>query len=393
MHMKKIICFIILILFTFSISTVYAVEELLTTEKIIHDQIDRLNIFELQEIIDEVNKDLENYIPRIEIKKLILQMIKGEEIVSLNDITKTVLKILFKEIIANWSLLTQIIVLALLSSLLQNLQNAFEREVISKLAYNTCYLIIISITIKSFIIAIDIGSETIDLMVNFMQALLPILLTMLMAMGGLTSSAFLHPILLTSIGFIGTIIKNLVFPLILFSAVLSIVNSLSSKIQVKKLSSLLKQSAIIILGFVLTVFIGIISIQGITASTVDGLGLRTTKFVVDKLIPIVGGFLSDAMSTVIGCSLVLKNTIGAIGVFSLFMLCFMPLIKILSLIIVYKIATVVIEPIGDNALIDCLNNISNLLIVLFGVISSLAIMFFIIVTTVVSAGNITSMMK
>jgi len=391
--MKKIICFIILILFTFSISTVYAVEELLTTEKIIHDQIDRLNIFELQEIIDEVNKDLENYIPRIEIKKLILQMIKGEEIVSLNDITKTVLKILFKEIIANWSLLTQIIVLALLSSLLQNLQNAFEREVISKLAYNTCYLIIISITIKSFIIAIDIGSETIDLMVNFMQALLPILLTMLMAMGGLTSSAFLHPILLTSIGFIGTIIKNLVFPLILFSAVLSIVNSLSSKIQVKKLSSLLKQSAIIILGFVLTVFIGIISIQGITASTVDGLGLRTTKFVVDKLIPIVGGFLSDAMSTVIGCSLVLKNTIGAIGVFSLFMLCFMPLIKILSLIIVYKIATVVIEPIGDNALIDCLNNISNLLIVLFGVISSLAIMFFIIVTTVVSAGNITSMMK
>ena len=391
--MKKIICFIILILFTFSISTVYAVEELLTTEKIIHDQIDRLNIFELQEIIDEVNKDLENYIPRIEIKKLILQMIKGEEIVSLNDITKTVLKILFKEIIANWSLLTQIIVLALLSSLLQNLQNAFEREVISKLAYNTCYLIIISITIKSFIIAIDIGSETIDLMVNFMQALLPILLTMLMAMGGLTSSAFLHPILLTSIGFIGTIIKNLVFPLILFSAVLSIVNSLSSKIQVKKLSSLLKQSAIIILGFVLTVFIGIISIQGIAASTVDGLGLRTTKFVVDKLIPIVGGFLSDAMSTVIGCSLVLKNTIGAIGVFSLFMLCFMPLIKILSLIIVYKIATVVIEPIGDNALIDCLNNISNLLIVLFGVISSLAIMFFIIVTTVVSAGNITSMMK
>jgi len=373
-------------------SVVWAEEEVLTKEKIIQSQIEKLELSELQEIMEVVNSDLEEYMPKIEFKKLILQILKGEKVVSFDDIIRGSLGILFREIIANWKLLTQIIVLASISSILQNLQSAFENEVISKLAYNVSYLVIISITIKSFIIAINIGIGTIDVMVNFMQALMPVLLAILIAIGGITTSAFLHPILLASIGFIGTIIKNLIFPLILFSAVLSIVNNLTSKIQVTKLAALLKQSAVVILGFVLTVFIGVISIQGITASTVDGVTIRTAKFAVDKLIPIVGGFLSDAMNTVIGCSLILKNAIGAIGLFSIFILCLVPMIKILALIAVYKLCAAVIEPISEGNLVDCLNGMSNSLVLLFAIVSSLAIMFFITITIIVSTGNITLMM-
>lgn len=389
--MKKLFILTIFICLLLS-SRVWAQEEMLTAEKIIQGQIEKMEIKELQEVMEAVNRDLEEYIPKIEIKKFIFQILKGEKVISFNDITRGSLRLLFREIIGNWRLLTQIIVLASICSILQNLQSAFENEVVSKLAYNVSYLVIISIAIKSFMIAINIGRETIDLMVNFMQALMPVLLAMLMAIGGITTSAFLHPVLLASIGFIGTLIKNLIFPLILFSAVLSIVNNLTSKIQVTKLATLLKQSAVVILGFVLTVFIGIISIQGITASTVDGVTIRTAKFAVDKLIPIVGGFLSDAMNTVMGCSLILKNAIGAIGLISIFILCLIPVIKILALIFVYKLCAAVIEPIAEGNLVDCLNGISNALILLSAAISSVAIMFFMTITIIVSTGNITLMM-
>ncbi|SES70984.1 stage III sporulation protein AE [Natronincola peptidivorans] len=390
--MKKIIIVSMFICISLT-SVVWGEGDQLTPETIIQNQIEKLEIGELQEIMDVINRDLEEYIPRIEIKSFITSLLKGESTISFNDILNGSLRFLFREVIANWKLLAQIIVLASICAILKTLQSAFENEVVGRLAYNVCYLVIVSITIKSFLIAINIGKDTIDLMVGFMQVLLPVLLAMLMALGGITTSVFLHPILLGAIGFIGTIIKTIILPLILFSAVLAIVNNLSSKIQVTRLSALLKQTAAVMLGFILTAFVGLISIQGITAATVDGVTIRTAKFAVDKFIPIVGSFLSDAMDTVIGCSLLLKNAVGAIGLISIFILCLIPMIKILALIIIYKLCAAVIEPISENGLVECLNSMSTSLILLFATVSSVAIMFFITITIIISTGNITVMMR
>ncbi|GAB6087776.1 stage III sporulation protein AE [Alkaliphilus crotonatoxidans] len=390
--MKKL--FILPIVFIiFMTSYGWAVAEELNTENIILDQINKLDTGDLQEIMDTINRDLDEYLPKINLKEFVLKLVRGEAVLSFNELIKGALRFLFKEVFANWKLLGQIIVLSTIYAMLSNLQSAFESDIVGRLAYSVCYLVIITLTIKSFLIAINIGKETIDVMVTFMQALLPVLLGLLLAMGGITASAFFHPILLGAIGFIGTVVKTVVLPLIFFSAVLSIVNNFSSKIQITKLAGLLKQIAAIILGFILTAFVGIISIQGITSASVDGVTIRTAKFAVDKFIPIVGGFLSDAMDTVIGCSLLLKNSIGAIGLISVFLICLIPMIKILALIVIYKLCTAIIEPIAQGQLVDCLNQMANSLVLLFATVSSIAIMFFITITIIIGTGNVTLMMR
>lgn len=389
---KKYFILIILLNIIFT-GFVWGNEEDINPENFIVDQLDRLDTADLQGILDTINSDLEEYMPKIEIKTFIYKIFKGEGIVKLQDITNGIIKYFFKEIVANWRILGQIIVLAAIYAVLNNLQSAFESDAVGKLAYSVCYLVIIAITIKSFMIAIDLGKNTVDAMVTFMQALLPILLGILIAMGGITTSAFFHPVLLGSIGFIGAIIKSVVLPLIFFSAILAIVNNLSPRVQVTKLAGLLKQSAVVILGFMLTAFVGIISIQGITASTVDGVTIRTAKFAVDKFIPVVGKFLSDAMDTVIGYSLLLKNSVGVIGLVAIFAICLFPMIKIVTLIAIYKLCSAVVEPIAQKQLADCLNHMSNSLVLIFATVSSVAIMFFITITVIVGAGNITVMMR
>lgn len=389
----KSIFLLTVIMLTFSTSVCWANQDNISPESIIADQLDKLNVVELQEILDSMNKDLEEYIPRLEIRSFITKVLKGEEIISLQDIITGFVRYFFKEVIANWRILGQIIVLSAIYAVLSNLQSAFENDAVGKLAYTVCYLVIITITIKSFMIAITLGQETIDTMVAFMQALLPILLGLLIAMGGVTTSVFFHPVLLGSIGLIGTIIKSIVLPLILFSAVLAIVNNLSSKVQVTKLASLLKQSAVVILGFVLTIFVGIISIQGIAAATVDGITMRTAKFAVGNFIPIVGGFLSDAVDTVVGYSMLLKNGVGVIGLVAIFIICLAPMIKIVALIAIYKISSAIVEPIAQSQLSDCLNHMSNSLVLIFATVASVAIMFFITIAIIVGAGNITLMMR
>lgn len=393
--MRRIKRYFVLALFLSIIFTgfVWGNEDIVDSENFVVEQLDKLNIGDLQQIVDAINSDLEGYMPKIEIKTFIIKLLKGEGIVSLQDIVKGAMKYFFKEVVANWKILGQIIILSAIYAILTNLQSAFENDAVGKMAYNVCYLVIISIAIKSFIIAINLGKNTIDTMITFMQALLPILLGILIAMGGITTSAFFHPILLGSIGFIGTIIKSIILPLIFFSAVLAVVNNLSSRIQITKLSGLLKQSAMVILGFSLTAFVGIISIQGIATSTVDGVTIRTAKFAVDKFIPIAGKFLSDAVDTIIGYSLLLKNGIGVIGMIVIFIICLIPAIKIVALMTIYKLCSAIIEPIAQSRLADCLNHMSNSLVLIFATVSSVAIMFFITITIIVGAGNITMMMR
>ena len=163
----------------------------------------------------------------------------GNSLINGEDVIQGIFKSLFIEVIANSKLLIQILILSIICSILNNLQSAFSNETISKLAHYVCYIVIITIVIKSFTITMNIGLVVIDKMVSFMQAILPVLITLLVLMGGVTTSALLHPVIITSVSAISSIMKDIVYPLIFFSAVIGIINNISDKFQISKLASLL----------------------------------------------------------------------------------------------------------------------------------------------------------
>lgn len=398
MYKKTSIILLGIIIMLFITSLCYAKgtddeEEVLDKEKIIEEQMKNLQIDELQKLITEINNSSGKYLPKINFKEFMISLIKGEEVLTSKEIIDGILKLTFNEVIGNSVLLAQLLVLAIISAVLANLQSAFEKDTIGQLAHYVCYIIIVSIIIKSFVVGMNIGRETIEQMVIFMQALLPTLITLLVAVGGITSSALFEPIILGSISAISAVIKDIILPLIFFSVIIGLISKISKKIQISRLSGLLRQVSVVVIGVLLTIFLGIMSIQGVTASQVDGVTIRTAKFAIDTFIPIVGGFLSDAMDTVVGCSMLLKNAVGVIGLIALFIICVMPGIKLMSLIFIYKFTSAIIEPISDGKVVDCLNEISKALILVLGTVLSIGVMFFIAITIIVGAGNVTVMLR
>lgn len=395
--MKHIIV-LVLTLLIFSSNYIFVLadeeeEELYITDDLVLQQLDNIDTRILEDIIGRINMETEDFLPALDIREMTLSLLRGEQTLTFQGTVNGIFKYLFREVVVNFSILVKLMILSILCAFLNNLSNAFESEAVSKLAYIVCYLVIIAIVIQSFSLATKIGLNAINDMVNFMQALLPILLTFLMAMGGITTAALFQPIIIGSVGIVSTLTKDIIVPMIFFSAILSIINHMTDKIQISKLALLLKQICILLMGLTLTVFTGIITIQGVAASTTDGVAIRTAKFAVDKFIPIVGGFLTEAVDTIIGCSLLLKNGIGALGSIALAFIVVMPLLKILSLILIYKIASAMIEPIIDGQLSNCLKEMSNSLTMLFAAVLTVAIMFFMAVTIIVGAGNMTLMMR
>ena len=377
------------IIILLSICTAYCDD----TGDILKDQLENMDLGEMEKYIEGISNESEGTIPEVNIKELVLSLFQGNIIYNLEAIGKGIASFFFREVISNFSIMGRLLILAIFCAVLQNLHNAFEEDAVGRLAYGVCYILVIIMAVGSFSDAMKIGVDVIDKMVGFMQALMPTLLALLAAVGGISSSAVFQPLLFSSITLITTIIKVFVMPLVLFSAVLSILNNLSDSINISRLAGLLKQVAIGALGLVLTAFTGIIAVQGIASVSIDGATIRTAKFAVDNFVPIVGGFLSDAFDAVVSCSMILKNGIGIAGFIILLLICSFPLIKMFSIVLIYKVTSALIQPILDNQIVECLNDMSNAMLVLLTCVIAVAVMFFMALTVIMGVGNMTVMVR
>ncbi|WP_123053569.1 stage III sporulation protein AE [Clostridium sp. JN-1] len=293
-----------------------------------------------------------------------------------------------KEVVSSLKLLSTVVIIALICALLTNLQKAFSNESLSNIAYYACYSLIIIIMAKSFYIGVDIARSTINEMTDFMTALVPILIMLVGSVGGFVEAAVIDPIVMGAITISARLFMNIVIPIISMTFVLQFVNNLSSDYKVDKLTKFLNQCALWVQGIIMTVFIGIITIRGITAKTIDQVAAKTAKFAVDNFVPIVGKSLSDAVSTVAGYSILLKNAISSVGLVILVCIILLPIIKILIIALSYKLTGALIEPISDSRLVNCLTSAGNSLILIMSCLISVSIMFFIMIAIIASAGKV-----
>lgn len=367
-------------------------ENPVNTDEVVNEQLDALNIKELQRFWEEILTEYGGFLPESQ-KGSLYEFIKGEKEFSLKEWLGGIIKFAFHEFIANGKLLGSLILLTVFSVFLQNLQNAFEKSNVSKVAYAMVFMVLIIIALNSFHIVIDYTIETIERMIHFILALIPLLLALIISSGGVVSAAFFHPVILFLMNTSGVFIQYVVLPLLLLSAVLSIVSILTEHYKVTQLAGLLRNWSIGLLGLFLTVFLGVISVQGAATAVTDGVTLRTAKFVTSNFIPVIGRFFTDATDTVISASLLLKNTVGIAGVAIVLLIAAFPAVKILLIAFIYKFAAAILQPLGGGPVIACLDVISKSIIYVFAALAIVSLMFFLSITVIVAAGNLTMMVR
>ena len=357
---------------------------------------DQINILDTREW-DRLMKELKNQgnpmVKETDVKKVIRDLVTGNFNFDLKGILSVMGDSFFRELKGNMAWMIQVLVLAVICGVLNHLQGSFENSSVASIAYFVCYLVVMVLVIHSLTSILDVGKKAIEQMVFFMQIIIPVLLALLIAMGGLASSAVLQPTIAILVETVGTFLKNTMIPLILTAAILVLVNHINDKIQLNRLSGLIENLCKWTLGIVFTIFIGVLTIQGAMAASVDGISVRTAKYAIDTFVPIVGGLFSKALDTIISCSLLVKNATGVAGLLVIAIICIHPLMKILSLLTMYKLSGALLEPISDPKIVDCLNRIGNVITILFVTVAGVAILFFLTIALMIGAGNITVMMR
>ena len=364
---------------------VYAEDQ--TTTTLINDEETESKLNNLYDYINTMKSDVELMNELDPVSYIQSYIENGEGNLSVSTVISAVVSLFFKEVKTVLSLAFSIVVIGIICSLFKNLQSSFSSEGISQIAFFACYAILIILLSKTFIISLSLAKDVIVQIATFMDKVLPLLAALLIASGGLTQAATMDPIILGATILIPKIYLNIIIPLILITFVLQFANNISTEPKLSNLCGLIKKSTVWIQGFIITVFIGVLTIRGISSSTIDAVTLKTTKFTIDNFIPIVGKSLSDAISSVAGYSLIIKNAIGSIGLIVIILIIIYPIIKIVLSSLIFKLSAALLEPITDKRITSSIAAAGESLILIMSCVLCVSLMFFVLIAIMISAGK------
>ena len=384
--MKKIITSIILsFLFIFFIQDIcYATQDAnnIDTNEVLESQQDLLGI---STFLQEAKKYTSSIYEDINMNELFQSAITGK--IDNQMLFKSMAGLLGEEVLSAISVLGSIIVIIIIHSILKSISDGLENKSVAQITYYVQYILIVTLVMTNFAQIISMIKDSIQSLVGFMNSLIPILMTLMLTTGSIVSANMLQPIILFIITFIGNFINSAVLPFVLISTSLGIISKVSDKIQIDKLSKFFKSSVVWILGVVLTLFVGVVSIEGNLSSNVDGITAKTTKAAVSSFIPVVGKILGDAVDTVIGCSSILKNAVGIVGVVIIIGICIAPIIKLTILMAIYYLGAAICQPIADERIIGLLEQMGDTFKTLLAILCSISVMLIIGVTLVINISN------
>lgn len=341
--------------------------------------------FGINSFIEKSKQYSSEFFQDIDISEILNSAIKGE--IDNSNIYKKIISLLGKEVQLGIKSLISILVIIIIHSILKSISESLENDNISKLIYYVQYIAIVTIIMSNFSDIINLVKETTTNLIGFMNTLIPVLISLMLYTGSITTTSILEPIILFMINFIGNLVQDILIPVVLIIASISIISKISDNVQVEKIAKFLKSSTTWFLGIVLTIFVGIVSLEGTLASSVDGITAKTAKTIVSSAVPVVGKILGDVIDSVLGCGLILKNAVGFLGVIIIIGICMLPILKLTVLTFSYKLVSSISEVIADHKIVELLDQIADIFKILLAILISISFMVIIGTTLLVKMSN------
>lgn len=383
--MKKTII-LLLLLIIIPIYT-FAADEKPVTDEIIEEYA-KLYSNEINDGLAEMDgAEIEKIVPGFSVDEIIVSIAKGENIFSVREICARGFSLLTAEVRSTVKLMVIILALSVMCTYLVNLQSSFGAESMGQTAFFTCYAIISGIGAAAFFEVVKCGQTVIENISVFMKALVPVVLACLASGGAVISATAFEAVLMAVIEITEWIIETIFLPILMMTAALNIVNNMSERLSAEKLVQTMNKTVKWGLGILLTLFVGITGLQGIAAGGADGLTVKVTRFAAANLIPVVGGVLSETVETVMNCSIVIKNSVGIIGIIIVVLVSAVPIIKTAACLILFRLSASVIQPISDKKIVKCISELADSVSCVLSMMVAVTIMFIIILTITINVSN------
>ena len=355
-------------------------------EEEIDEQIGNLDFSAIETYLDNLEGEVKNFFSGgFEAK--VESLISGEYLES-NSLFSSVLSLLWDGLLSYLPIIASIIAVSILGGMIANLKPQTNGKSIGNVVHFVTYGVVIVFIGAILVELISLTSSTLSGMKSLMDGIFPVLLTLLTAVGGTVSVSLYQP----AIAMLGNVFIYLItyflMPIFIFSIIFSIVGNLSNNIKLDKFVSFLQGTFKWAIGLLFTIFLGFMTIQGISASAMYVLSIRTAKYIIKSYVPIIGGYVSDGLSIVLASSMLIKNAVGTAGLLLVLFATISPILSLVLFMLSLKFMAGIIEPIGDKKIANFVSDISKSMSMLIALIVAVAFMYMIMTGLIMMSANL-----
>lgn len=340
---------------------------------------------------EDMFTNVENVIKKQDIdvsySKLVRQLMKGnvkEVLTILKDQCKNQL---LNQMFIQKDLIKEILMIALIAAVFKNLSDSFFQQNTSNVAFYITYVILSGAMLHSFSYLSETVSDLIVLMSDYMRGMIMAYSLAIVSTSGITTSTTVYEFYLFVIYAMTTITKKVLLPMIKIFFVLKIVDHISKEEHFSRLSKTLKATINWILKGFLTILFGIQLIQSMILPAVDSMK-NTALQKGMKAIPGIGNGLNSALTMILGSAVIIKNSIGAVGIIILIMIIVPPILEIAAVVLTYLLAGIIIQPVSDKRITQAMDAVITSGKLMLSMIFTMTMLFILSIALIAFSTNV-----
>ena len=224
---------------------------------------------------------------------------------------------------------------------------------------------------------IRLGSETVDEISFFSKTLLPALCTATATCGAISAAAVKYAASALFMDLFISLAQNFILPFIYAYLAVSIASAAFDSKSLAGVASVFKWASTSLMTVLSIVFTAYLSISSSIASSGDAVASRVAKTAISTALPVVGGIISDAASSVVAGAELIKNTMGAFGMITVLAICISPIVVIGLNYLMFKAASAGVAALKTDRLAKLTGNIGSAFGMMLGLVGCCGAMMFI----------------
>lgn len=280
--------------------------------------------------------------------------------------------------------LVYVVLVALTAAVFTNFAGAFQSRQISEISFYVLYMLLITLCLTSFQTAAQGVEEKLGSLTDFMQVLCPSYFLAVAFASGSVTSLFFYNVILFLIYVVELVIVRFLLPVINIYIMIRVLGSLTEEPFLSELADLIKKVVTWLLHALMAGIIGVNVVQGLLGPAIDTLK-RSALTRTAEALPWVGNALGGASEIVLGTAVLIKNGIGMAGAIIAVLICAVPVLQMLVMAFMYKLAAALVQPVSDKRITACISGVSEGYELMVRVIFTSGILFLLTIAVVAAS--------
>lgn len=273
-----------------------------------------------------------------------------------------------------------ILVFIIISSFFQNLKSTMIDSEMSTLFSTVSALIIAVVLAIKMKTTISLACSSIAICADFIYAFIPVFCVIVATSGNTVAAFSTNTLLLSLAQTLNYISKNIFIPLTNCFLSIGICAGLRSELNLKSLLAFMKKYITTGISVCAAAFVSVLSIKTAVAARADAIGLRSIRFAINSVVPVIGSAISEGLLSIQSYSSLIRSSVGVVGIIAVVLVFLPAIIEVVFWRFFLSLSSIISDVFGDKSVTLVLKAFCDAMLIMN------VILILSMVTTIISIG-------